>query len=311
MGDRVEQVNVPKALAEAAAHLALEVKADAILALTETGKNCGPLFKKNLLGTHGKDIKVVLATPSHETYERFGKSAHVRLIKLTARAQGRFGQVHHAMACGLQEGIFSPGERLVCLAGDGFADSTDALLVLHVSGYEPVIETVESDPVLASAAEISLKLGRGVLDGRSVGAAFIIGDIKAVLRLSHQLMINPFKSYLVNITDREQWGIIQKYATFDGAFIVGDDGRVISAERYLNADVKVEIPRGLGTRHLAVAAMTAATKARGVTVSGEDGMVRIFKNGKIITKIDPRSGIFEYLREARDQSGVKSFRSKD
>ncbi len=303
-------MDVPKALAEAAAHLALEVKADAILALTETGKNCGPLFKKNLLDTHGKEVKVVLATPSHETYKRFGKSSRIKLIKLTARAQGRFGQVHHAMACGLQEGIFSPGERLVCLAGDGFADSTDALLILHVSGYESVIETVESDSVLAAASEISLKLGRGALGGGPVGAAFIIGDTKAVLRLSHQLMINPFKSYLVNITDRDQWGLIQKYATFDGAFIVGDDGRVIAAERYLDADVKVEIPRGLGTRHLAVATMTSATKARGVTVSGEDGMVRIFKNGKIITRIDPRSGIFEYLREARDQPGVKSFRSK-
>jgi len=303
-------VDVPKALAEAAAHLALEVKADAILALTETGKNCDPLFKKNLIDTHGKEIKVVLATPSHETYERFGKNSHIKLIKLTARAQGRFGQVHHAMACGLQEGIFSPGERLVCLAGDGFADSTDALLVLHVSGHEPVIETVESDPVLAAAAEISLNLGRGALGGRPMGAAFIIGDAKAVLRLSHQLMINPFKNYLVTITDREQWGLIQKYATFDGAFIVGDDGRIIAAERYLDANVKVEIPRGLGTRHLAVATMTAATKAQGVTVSGEDGMVRIFKNGKIMARIDPRSGIFEYLREARDWPGVKSFRPK-
>ncbi len=302
-------MDVPKALAEVATRLASEVNADAILALTETGKNCGPLFE-NSLDTHGKKVKIVLATPSHETYEKFGKNSRIKLIKLTARAQGRFGQVHHAMACGLQEGIFSPGERLVCLAGDGFADSTDAILVLQVSGYEPVIETVESDPVLAAAAEISLKLGRGALGGKLVGAAFIIGDTKAVLRLSHQLMINPFKSYLVNITDRKQWGLIQKYATFDGAFIVGNDGCVIAAERYLNADIKVEIPHGLGTRHLAVATMTAATKARGVTVSGEDGMVRIFRSGKIMTRIDPRSGIFEYLREARDRPGVKSFRSK-
>ena len=303
-------MDVPKALAEAAARLASEINADAILALTETGKNCSPLFGKNLLDTHGKEVKVVLATPSYETYKRFGRNSRIKLIKLTARAQGRFGQAHHAMACGLREGIFSPGERLVCLAGDGFADSTDALLILHVSGYEPVMETVESDPVLAAAAEISLELGRGILGGRPGGTAFIIGDSKAVLRLSHQLMINPFKSYLVNITDRKQWGLIKKYATFDGAFIVGDDGLVIAAERYLNADIKVEIPHGLGTRHLAVATMTAATRARGVTVSGEDGTVRIFRNGKLIARIDPRSGIFEYLREAPSQSDVKSFRSK-
>jgi len=290
-------VDVPKALAEAAARLALEINADAILALTETGKNCSPLFKKNLSGTRGREVKVVLATPSHETYKRFSGNPHIKLIKLTARAQGRSGQAHHAMACGLREKIFFPGERLVCLAGNGFADSTDALLVMQVSENESIMETVESDPVLAAATEISLELGKGASGGKPVGTAFVIGDSKAVLRISHQLMINPFKSYLVNITDRKQWELIKKYATFDGAFVVGNDGRVITAERYLNASIKVEIPHGLGTRHLAVAAMTAATKSRGVTVSGEDGMVRIFRSGKLVAKVDPHSGILESLRE--------------
>lgn len=290
-------MDVPKALAEAAARLASEINADAILALTETGKNCSPLFKKNLFDTRGREVKVVLATPSHETYKRFSRNPHIKLIKLTARAQGRSGQAHHAMACGLRERIFLPGERLVCLAGNGFADRTDALLVMQVSENGPVIEMVESDPVLAAATEISLELGKGTSGGRPVGTAFVIGDGKAVLRLSHQLMINPFKSYLVDITDRKQWELIKKYATFDGAFVVGNDGRVITAERYLNANVEVEIPRGLGTRHLAVAAMTAATKSKGVTVSGEDGVVRIFERGKLVAKIDPHSGIIEYLRE--------------
>jgi len=290
-------VDVPKALAEAAARLALDINANAILALTETGKNCSPLFKKNLVGTRGREVKVVLATPSHETYKRFSGNPHIKLIKLTARAQGRSGQAHHAMACGLREKIFFPGERLVCLAGNGFADSTDALLVMQVSENESIMETVESDPVLAAATEISLELGKGASGGKPVGTAFVIGDSKAVLRISHQLMINPFKSYLVNITDRKQWELIKKYATFDGAFVVGNDGRVITAERYLNASIKVEIPNGLGTRHLAVAAMTAATKSRGVTVSGEDGMVRIFRSGKLVAKVDPHSGILESLRE--------------
>jgi len=290
-------VDVPKALAEAAARLALDINANAILALTETGKNCSPLFKKNLVGTRGREVKVVLATPSHETYKRFSGNPRIKLIKLTARAQGRSGQAHHAMACGLREKIFFPGERLVCLAGNGFADSTDALLVMQVSENESIMETVESDPVLAAATEISLELGKGASGGKPVGTAFVIGDSKAVLRISHQLMINPFKSYLVNITDRKQWELIKKYATFDGAFVVGNDGRVITAERYLNASIKVEIPHGLGTRHLAVAAMTAATKSRGVTVSGEDGMVRIFRSGKLVAKVDPHSGILESLRE--------------
>ncbi len=309
-GRNGEHVDVPKAMAEAAARLALEINADGILALTETGKNCDPLFKKSLVKKAGKKVKVILATPSHETYQKFSKNPRVRLIKLAARAQGRFGQARHAMACGLREGFFYPGERLVCLAGDGFADSTDALLVLQVSGYEPVIESVESDSVLAAAVEIALELGRGVSGGRPIGTAFVIGDSKAVLRRSHQLMINPFRGYSVSLTDRIHWGLIKKYATFDGAFVVKDGGCILAAERYLNANVKVGIPHGLGTRHLAVAAMTAATQARGVTVSGEDGVVRIFRHGKLVARIDPRSGILEHLREISVQPDIKSFRSK-
>jgi len=305
-------VGVPKALAEVAARLASEINADAILALTETGKNCDPLFRNLPIGrSPGKKIKLVLATTSHKTYQKFSTNPAVRPIKLAARAQGRFGQANHAMACGLQKGIFRPGDRLVCLVGDGFADNVDALMVMRVSGYEPAMENVESDPILAAAVEIALELGRGRPDGKSVGTAFVIGSSKAVLRRSYQLMINPFRGYSVNIKDRRQWGLIKKYATFDGAFVVGDDGLILAAERYLNANVKVDIPRGLGTRHLAVAAMTAATRAKGVTVSGEDGAVRLFKRGKLVARIDPHSEVLERLREVSGPSDVKDFRPKD
>lgn len=304
-------MDVPKALAEAAMQLALDIDANAILALTDTGKICDPLLERGLSGKNEKKIKLVLATPNNEIFKKFSRKNSIKLIKLTAKAQGRFGQAYHAMVCGLQEGIFCPGERLVCISGDGLADNADALLVLHISEREKMIETLESDSILAATVEIALELGKGGSNGKPIGTAFLIGDSKAVLRLSYQLMLNPFKSYSVNITDEKHHEIIKKYATFDGAFVVGEDGRVIAAERYLNADVKVEIPHGLGTRHLAVAAMTAATKAKGVTVSGEDGLVRIFKRGKLVAKIDPRSGILEHLREALDQSEVKNFMPKD
>ena len=293
-----EQVDVPKALAEVAVRLALDVNADAILALTETGKNCEPFVAEKLASLHGKGVKIIIATPDPEAYRKFSKSASFELIKLTARPQGRVSQVHHAIVCGLQKGILRSGERLVCLAGDGFADITDSLMVLDVAEDEPAIGLLESDSVLAAAVEIALELGRAGQSGRPVGTAFIIGESKAVLRLSRQLMINPFESYNANITDRVHWDLLKKYAVFDGAFVVDRNGFIVAAHRYLNAKARVKVPEGLGTRHLAVASMTAATHAKGVTVSGEDGIVRIFEFGVMKAKINPNSKIIECLRES-------------
>lgn len=293
-----EQVDVPRALAEVAVRLALDVNADAILALTETGKNCEPFAAEKLVSLHGKGVKIIIATPDPEAYRKFSKSASFELIKLTARPQGRVSQVHHAIVCGLQKGILRPGERLVCLAGDGFADITDSLMVLDVAEDEPAISLLESDSVLAAAVEIALELGRAGPNGRLVGTAFIIGESKAVLRLSRQLMINPFESYNANITDRVHWDLLKKYAVFDGAFVVDRNGFIVAAHRYLNAKARVKVPEGLGTRHLAVASMTAATHAKGVTVSGEDGIVRIFEFGVMKAKINPNSKIIECLRES-------------
>ncbi|HID60940.1 MAG TPA: hypothetical protein EYP46_03675 [Hadesarchaea archaeon] len=292
-------MDVPSWLAKAAARLALDVDADAVLALTETGKNCEPLIEEKLVDSGGKQVKVILATQNIETYSRLVKSANVKTIKLTARPRGRMNQAHYAMACGLQKGFLSPGERLVCLTGDGFADATDSLMVLDVTGEEQVIHLLESNQVLSDTVELALGLGKGGGQGeRFFGTAFVVGNSKEILRLSHQLMINPFENYRANIADRDRWELIKKYANFDGAFVIDTDGRIVAAHRYLDANRKVEIPSGLGTRHMAVAAMTAATGARGITVSGEDRFVRIFERGKMVAKINPAGKILECLSES-------------
>jgi hypothetical protein len=51
-----------------------------------------------------------------------------------------------------------------------------------------------------------------------------------------------------------------------------------------------ELPRGLGARHHAAAAITAVTDSTAVTVSESTGSVTIFRGGRIITEIQkPRS----------------------
>jgi len=288
-------MDVPRALAEAAVKVAQEIRASAILALTETGKNCEVFSKMKLTDQNGRPIKLIVATPNPEAYRRLSMSGNFQCLKLTARPHDRASQAHHAIACGLQEGVIHPGERLVCLTGDGFADMSDSLICTEVNEEFSLVNLLESNPVLSATVELSIELAKGGPDGKPVGTSFVVGDTKAVLRLSRQLMINPFRGYSVNIKDRRQWDLLKKYAFFDGAFIIDDLGAIVAAQRYLNANVPVEVPPGLGTRHLAVAAITAATRAKGVTVSGENGVVRIFEKGKILAKIDPGSRIIESL----------------
>jgi len=140
--------------------------------------------------------------------------------------------------------------------------------------------------VLELAIELSLE-GR---EGKPVGTIFVIGDTRNVIRHSYQMVPNPFKGYKINILDRSTREIIKEFAFLDGAFVINKSGRVLCAGRYLDIDLKktaVRIPSGLGSRHLAAAGISKLTKAIAITVS-ESGVVRVFKNGKIIFEYNPR-----------------------
>lgn len=73
----------------------------------------------------------------------------------------------------------------------------------------------------------------------------------------------------------------------DGAFIVSDEGIVLSATRYLYAVADdIELPLGLGSRHMAAASITKSTEAIAVVVS-ESAIVRVFDGGELISEIIP------------------------
>lgn len=284
-------MDIQENLVSAAINLASEIKADAILVLTESGKSY-ELFCNNT-----SDLKVIAATPNEDIAENLEKDYGRKVIKLLVRDRGRMDQIRHAVWKGLHENIFSPGELLVCLAGGmGAPGGTDTISIYEVSKSEYTLaEIVESDLAMKSVVEIATELGRGGGKGEPLGTAFMIGDSEKVLKLSHQLGVNPYKGHeSISVLDRRNWEMIKRFAFLDGAFILDKDGYLVAAGRYLDADVEVDIPSGLGTRHIAVAAMTAATHSKGVAVSGEDGTIRIFGNGKILAKVDSNSRI---LRE--------------
>jgi PAS domain S-box-containing protein len=141
------------------------------------------------------------------------------------------------------------------------------------------------DTVFHICTEISIE-GR---EGKSVGTTFLIGDTKNVLAKSRQIMLNAFEGHQPEqrmVTNPDLKENIKEFAQLDGAFVVTGDGFIEASGRYITVDSSsVTLPKGMGTRHNSVAAITSVTQAVGIVVSQSGGGITIFKNGQILKKI--------------------------
>ncbi|KXB00156.1 hypothetical protein AKJ40_01795 [candidate division MSBL1 archaeon SCGC-AAA259M10] len=283
-------MTIQEHLVSSATELAKRVEADSILVLTESGK------AYELIREKFEDLDVIALTPNEETYKKLEQNPESKVIDFSVRDSTRTGQIRHAVWRGIGTDLLSPGDLLVCLTGEmGAKGGIDTISVYLVSEAESTLAgLIESDPVMNAVVEIATELGWAGREGEPLGATFVVEDTEKVMNLSHQLGLNPFRGYDdINVTDEDNWELIKRYAFLDGAFIVDRSGNIVAVGRYLDADSDIKVPSGLGTRHIAAASMSAATHTKCVTVSGTDGVIRIFSNGKIVGKIDPRSKMLE------------------
>ncbi len=80
---------------------------------------------------------------------------------------------------------------------------------------------------------------------------------------------------------------VKELAQLDGGFVVTNGGIAVSAARYIDASTEgVDIPLGLGSRHMAGASITLRTGAVAV-VASESSVVRMFDRGAIVAEIIP------------------------
>lgn len=216
----------------------------------------------------------------------------------------RLGQVKIAVFLALSRGLIKHGDRVVFLSGLVASRTLDTIIVTEV-GREYEIFAAGADltttaskilpEVIERVVDIASELGSEGREGRPVGAMFVIGDTDRVLPLTRQLVLNPFKGYPPeerNILDSSLEETVKELATLDGAFILRGDGVMETCGTYIRttSQPEYELPRGLGARHHAAAAITAVTDAIAVTVSESTGSITIFRSGRIVTEIQkPRS----------------------
>jgi diadenylate cyclase len=151
------------------------------------------------------------------------------------------------------------------------------------------------EEILGPLLELAVEIAREGREGRRIGTLFTIGDAEAVTAWSRPLILNPLEGHpkeRTHITSNELWGTIKELAQLDGAFVVSDDGVFLAAGRYLDANASnVEVPFGLGSRHIAAASISSATKAIAIVVS-ESSIVRVFQHGTLMAEIIPELWLF-------------------
>ena len=137
---------------------------------------------------------------------------------------------------------------------------------------------------------LAVEIAREGREGRKIGTMFIVSDADRVMRKSKSLILDPLGLHPAearHIDNSDLRETVKELSQLDGAFIVSDDGVVLSACRYINASSRgLKLPLGLGSRHVAAASITKQTKSIAVVVS-ESSVVRIFDRGEIVTEILP------------------------
>jgi len=143
---------------------------------------------------------------------------------------------------------------------------------------------------------LAVEIAREGREGRRIGTMFIVSDTDEVLKHSRNLILDPLlghPDHLKRIEDPNARETIKELAQLDGAFIVSDDGVVVSACRYVDAFSEgINLPLGLGSRHMAAASITKQTKSVAVVVS-ESSVVRVFDDGEIVSEIIPELWMFK------------------
>ncbi|MBI4237357.1 MAG: DNA integrity scanning protein DisA nucleotide-binding domain protein [Deltaproteobacteria bacterium] len=220
------------------------------------------------------------------------------MVTLPKLALTRLAKMKLALLMALSRGQITAEGPIVCIVGQSDQEPLDAIQfidptreneLLTFRGQGKISESIQPE-VFQAVLMLSMELAEKGREGKPVGTTFVVGDAERVWQLSKQMIINPFKGY-----DEEERNIlspglketIREFSGLDGAFVIGSEGTVLTAGRYLNTAADIaQLPRGLGSRHLAAAGITALTQAVAFVISESSGDVRIFKDGKIIMEIE-------------------------
>ncbi|MDY7082810.1 MAG: diadenylate cyclase domain-containing protein [Halobacteria archaeon] len=257
---------------------------------------------EDIVGGIVKDVTAVLVfSPDSTLYDTL-ESAEVETVvvaqgsddvELPLEFEKFEDRIRYGIEGAMENEFVEAGDYVLCV-DEVFNNDPDTYTRLKVTesfhtGLYNLFMSSKADPsVIRDVIQLSIELGKKGQKGKPICALFVVGDAGKVMEKSRELSYNPFEKSHVHVGDPIVNVMLKEFSRLDGAFIISDSGKIVSAYRYLEADAEgIDIPKGLGTRHVAGAAITRDTNAISVVLSESDRMVRVFKGGNLVLELDP------------------------
>jgi diadenylate cyclase len=189
-------------------------------------------------------------------------------------------------------------ESALCLSGIGGSGQLDTLLITSPRREFPWLRKqdlkqlrgVTATREFAQILDIALRFAAQGREGKPIGTTFVLGELGQVSPFLRQLILNPFEGHSPesrNIHNPDFLETLREFAAMDGAFVVNHEGDVEFGGTYIDAPATdARLREGLGARHAAAAAITAATPAVAVVVSESSGDVTVFHEGHAILELE-------------------------
>jgi DNA integrity scanning protein DisA with diadenylate cyclase activity len=233
-----------------------------------------------------EDVVVVAANDDHDA---------TAFVELPLEFENVRDRIRFGIEGAMDNGYVGSGDALACLV-TVFGGDYDAVVRTKAdesarTGVYDLFVNSRADPgVVRDVLEVAVELGKKGQKGKPVGALFVVGDAGKVMNKSRPLSYNPFEKSHVHVGDPIVNVMLKEFSRLDGAFVISDSGKIVSAYRYLEPSAEgVDIPKGLGARHMAGGAITRDTNAISIVLSESDGLVRAFKGGELVLETDPEA----------------------
>jgi DNA integrity scanning protein DisA with diadenylate cyclase activity len=258
----------------------------------------GPMDWDVIRVLSSSDVAILVASSSQRQLEAI-REAGLIAVEVEPTEVAISERISLALIEAVANDQLRSGARVVVVYSGFEAELLDSMSVIRLGEHLErltardlrALETYVPFDTLKAVVDVAIEIGREGREGQPIGALIVVGDARQVLARTRQIGFDPFKGYLRkerNVRDLRVRDAIKEIAQLDGAFVVARDGTVAAACRLIDAPMSgLTLPKGLGTRHWAAAAITVVTKAVAVVVSQSNGTVRLFQNGEVILRIAP------------------------
>jgi DNA integrity scanning protein DisA with diadenylate cyclase activity len=279
---------------ETAAALTVQTGSDAMLVLLD-----GPTDWEKLRQTILPSIDTVIVAADSAEELHGAEAAGLHPLPLNKEKSPLLERLQHALLEAVADG-FVPADGDVIAVYSGFEhQKLDSISHIRLDDRLRRLTTrdlqrLESSVPLKSLKtliDLAAQIGREGREGKKVGALFVIGDPRQILKHCKDSGFDPLRGYkreLRSLNDPRVREDIKEIAQMDGAFVVSLDGIVEKSRQIIEVNhANLTMSKGLGARHWAAAAISQITSAISIVVSQSTGTVRIFQNGETVLRIEP------------------------